>query len=104
MVVAFQLVGVAALPLKVNLLDPCVDPKLRPVTVTEVATGPLLGETVEMFGICNTVNETPFVAVPLTVTTTLPVVAPCGTGATIVPVLQFVGVVVTPLNATVLVP
>jgi len=39
-----------------------------------------------------------------TVTTTLPVVAAPGTGATILLELQLVGVDVTPLNLTVLVP
>src|SRR5438874_2257003 len=51
-----------------------------------------------------TVNETPLLACPLTVTTTLPVVAPLGTGATIEVALQLVGVAAAPLNVTVLVP
>jgi hypothetical protein len=51
-----------------------------------------------------TVNTTPLLVGPYTVTTTLPVVAPAGTGATIEFELQFVGVVATPLNVTVLVP
>lgn len=37
-------------------------------------------------------------------TTTLPVAAPFGTGTVIPPAPQFVGVPVTPLNVTVLVP
>jgi len=41
---------------------------------------------------------------PLTVTTTFPVVAPAGTGTTMLVVDQLVGVAVVPLNVTVLVP
>jgi hypothetical protein len=43
-------------------------------------------------------------ATPETVTTTLPVVAPLGTGATTLVALQLLGVAATPLNFTVLVP
>ena len=39
-----------------------------------------------------------------TVTTTLPVMAPLGTGTTMLVVLQLVGVAVVPLNLTVLLP
>src|SRR5579859_2435474 len=46
----------------------------------------------------------PLLARPPTVTMTLPVVAPAGTGAVILVALQAVGVAVTPLNFTVLVP
>src|SRR5436305_2135721 len=41
--VALQLVGVAAVPLKVIALAPCVAPKFVPVTVTGVPTGPEVG-------------------------------------------------------------
>jgi len=51
-----------------------------------------------------TVNVTPLLATPLTVTRTFPVVAPLGTGAEILVALQLVGVVEMPLNVTVLVP
>ena len=52
------------------------------------------------------IREKPFttLATPPTVTTTLPVVAPVGTGATMLVELQLVGVAAVPLNATVLVP
>lgn len=40
MLVALQLVGVAATPLKVTVLVPCDAPKLAPVIVTEVPAGP----------------------------------------------------------------
>src|SRR5215469_12120912 len=51
-----------------------------------------------------TVKLTPLLATPPTVTTTLPVVAPAGTGTAMLVALQLVGVAVTPLNVTVLVP
>lgn len=57
-----------------------------------------------MLGADPTVKFTPLLATPPTVTTTLPVVAPVGAGATILVVLQLVGVAVLPLNLTVLVP
>ncbi len=49
-------------------------------------------------------NVWPLLATPLTVTTTLPVVAPAGTGTTMLVADQLVGVAVVPLNVTVLVP
>ena len=51
-----------------------------------------------------TVKFTPLLATPPTVTTTLPVVAPLGTGTTILAGPQLVGVPAVPLNVTVLVP
>jgi hypothetical protein len=51
-----------------------------------------------------TAKLTPLLATPPTVTTTLPVVAPAGTGATMLVGLQLVGVVATPLKLMVLVP
>jgi hypothetical protein len=51
-----------------------------------------------------TVKLMPLLATPPTVTTTFPVVAPVGTGATMLVALQFVGVGVAPLNLTVLLP
>jgi hypothetical protein len=50
------------------------------------------------------VKTTPLLATPATVTTTLPVVAPAGTGTTMLVALQLVGVAAVPLNVTVLVP
>ena len=49
-------------------------------------------------------KATPLLAIPPTVTTTLPVVAPTGTGTAILVELQLVGVAVVPLTVTVLVP
>ena len=43
MLVADQLVGVAAVPLNLTVLVPCVAPKLVPAIVTAVPTGPLAG-------------------------------------------------------------
>jgi len=51
-----------------------------------------------------TVKLTPLLAALPTVTTTVPVVAPVGTGATMEEALQLVGVALVPLNFTVLVP
>ena len=50
MLVALQLVGVAAVPLKVTVLVPCVAPKVVPVTVTDVPTGPNVVERLPMAG------------------------------------------------------
>ncbi len=54
-------------------------------------------------GAGTTVKGEPLLAVPNTVTTTLPVVAPAGTVTTMLVALQLVTVAVVPLNATVLV-
>jgi hypothetical protein len=50
MLVALQLVGVAAVPLKVTVLVPCVAPKLKPLIVTDVPIGPEVGERLLMAG------------------------------------------------------
>jgi hypothetical protein len=51
-----------------------------------------------------TVNAIALLCTPPTVTTTLPVVAPLGTGTVTLVALQLVGVAGVPLNVTVLVP
>src|SRR5205823_7328325 len=102
--VALQLAGVATVPLNVTALVPWVEPKLPPAMVTDAPTAPELGDKLLMLGTASTVNDTPALATPLTVTTTLPVVAPAGTGATIEVALQLVGVATVPLNVTALVP
>jgi len=51
-----------------------------------------------------TVKEMPLLEAPLTLTTTFPVVAPDGTGTTMLVALQLVGVPAAPLNVTVLEP
>ena len=51
MLVALQLVGVAVVPLNVTVLVPCDAPKVVPVIVTEVPTGPEVGLRLVMFGV-----------------------------------------------------
>src|SRR5712692_37032 len=58
--VALQLViEVAVVPLKVTVLVPCVAPKLKPVIVTEVPTGPEVGERLVIAGGLLTLPLTP---------------------------------------------
>jgi hypothetical protein len=65
--------------------------------VNDVPTGPDVGLTLLMFGGgTGTVKLSPLLAWPETVTTTLPVIAPVGTGTTMLVVLQLVGVPTTP--------
>ena len=101
--VAVQVVNtLAATPLKATVLVPLADPKFVPVIVTELPTGPEVGERPVIAGVGTTVKLAPLLGTPLTVTTTFPVVADAGTGALIEVALQLVGVEVTPLNVTVL--
>jgi hypothetical protein len=104
MLLADHDVGVAAVPLKVTVLVPLLAPKLLPLMVTAVATGPLVGERLVSVGATVTVYVSALLARPLTVTTTLPVVAPDGTGTTMLVACQVVGVAAVPLKVTVLVP
>jgi len=106
MLVALHPVGVAAVPLNLTVLVPCVAPKFAPVIATEVPTRPDVGLRLEMVGAAAvvTVNVIPLLATPPTVTTTLPVVAPAGTGTTMLVAPQLVGVAAVPLNLTVLDP
>jgi hypothetical protein len=88
--------------LNVTTLDPCDEPKLEPLMVTLDPTRAADGDRLVAIG--GTTNMEPLLASPPTVTTTLPVAAPGGTGATIADALQPAGVVATPLNATLLPP
>src|ERR1700681_2799553 len=89
MLVALQLVGDAAVPLKVTVLLPWLVPKLVPVVVITAPTAPEVGLKLVMIGAEGfTVKFTPLLANPPTVTTMLPVVAPIGTGATMLGALQ----------------
>src|SRR5216110_826344 len=98
MLVALQLVVLAVVPLKVTV--PVV-PKLVPVMVTAVPTGPVVGFRLVMAGADEvTVKFTPLLAIPPTVTTTLPVVAPPGTDATMLVALQLVVLAAVPLKVT----
>jgi len=100
--VALQLVGVATIPPNVTVLPPCAVPNPLPVIVTLVPPGPDAGFRLEMLGV--TVKLRALLAIPPTGTTTFPVVAPAGTGTTMLVALQLFGVAATPLNVTVLVP
>src|SRR2546427_449379 len=105
MLVAFQLVAVAAVPLNLTVLDPCVAPKFAPAIVTEVPINPDVGFKLVMLGAgAVTVKFTPLLATPPTVTTTFPVAAPAGTDAVMLVALQLVAVAAVPLNLTVLDP
>jgi hypothetical protein len=105
MLVALQLVAVAAMPLNLTVLVPCVVPKFAPAMVTVAPKLPDVGFTLVMLGAGTvTVKLTPLLATPPTVTTTFPVVAPVGTVTTMLVALQLVAVAVVPLNLTVLVP
>src|SRR5215469_11572862 len=68
------------------------------------ASFPVCCSSVIGAGVVVTVKFTPLLTCPATVTTTLPVLAPVGTGTTMLVALQLVGVAGVPLNVTVLVP
>jgi len=105
MLVADQLVGVPLVPLNVTVLVPFVAPKFVPAIVTDVPTCPVAGVNDVSVGVGRvTVNGSVLLARLLTVTTTFPVVAPAGTGTTMLVADQLVGVALVPLNVTVLVP
>src|SRR6267378_2702910 len=105
MLAALQLVGVAAIPLNITVLVPCVAPKFAPAIVTGAPTTPEVGFKLVTLGPGTvTVKFIPLLATPPTVTTTFPVVAPLGTGATMLAGPQLVGTAAMPLNLTVLVP
>jgi hypothetical protein len=71
----------------------------------EDPTAPLFGVTLVMLGGDVTVKETPVLALPETVTSTLPVVAPAGTVALILELVQDeILVAAVPLKVTVLLP
>jgi len=57
-----------------------------------------------MLGVASTLKLFPLLSTPLACTTTLPVVAPAGTGTTMLVALQLEGVAAVPLNLTVLLP
>src|ERR1700730_547032 len=105
MPVALQLLGLAAVPLKVTVLFPCVAPKLVPVIVISVPTVPEVWLRLVMLGGGGvTVKFAPLLGTPPTVTTTLPVVPPAGTCTTMLVSLQLVGDAAVPLKVTVLAP
>ena len=101
-----QLVVRAAMPLNSTKLAlvPTVGPKFVPLTLTTVPMGPALGLTLLMFGGGVTAKGRPLLADPVTVTTTLPVVAPTGTDVSMLVSLQEVAVAGVPLKVIVLDP
>ena len=102
MLVALQLVGAATVPLKVTVLLPWLVPKLLPVVVITAPTAPEVGLKLVMLGAEGvTVKPIPLLGSPPTVTTTLPVVAPLGTGAVMLVALQLIGAATVPLKVTV---
>jgi hypothetical protein len=106
MELALQLVGVAAVPLNLTVLVPRVAPKFDPAIVTDAPIAPDVGERLEMPGPWAevTVKPTALLATLFTVTTTDPVVAPPGTGATMRLAVQLLGAAAVPLNLMLLVP
>lgn len=70
----------------------------------DAPTAPELGFRLVILGVARTVKLTPLLATPATVMTTVPLVAPDGTGTVMLVALQDVGVPAMPLNFTVLVP
>ena len=101
-VVTFQLVGAANFPLNATVLEPWLAPKPDPLIATVVPAAPDVGERLLITGV--TVKVTLLLAVPLTLTTTGPVVAAAGTVATIEFVFQLVGLAARPLKVSVLDP
>jgi hypothetical protein len=108
MFVADQVDGVADVPLNVTMLAPCVAPKFVPVIVIVVPTGPPMGESAVSVGAGGagavTVKGSPLLTQRPTVTTTLPVVAPAGTGTVMLAADHVEGVARVPLNVTMLAP
>ena len=73
--------------------------------VTDAPTGADVGDRLVMLGpVPGSVNVTPLVEFDPTLTTTLPVVVPTGTGTLIDVALQLVGIPDAPLKFTVLLP
>jgi hypothetical protein len=99
---ALQEVTLAGVPLKVTVLVPCAGPNPVPAMVIDVPTESAFGERLLILG--RTVNLTPLLARPPTLTNTLPVVAVLGTATVMLPLLQVLGVATAPLKTTVLVP
>jgi hypothetical protein len=104
MVVSLQLVTGTTVPLSKIVLLPCVAPNPVPVIATSDPTAPEVGETLVMLRVSTTVKLMPLLITPLAFTTTFPVVAPYGTGTTILVALQLVVGASVPLKVTVLVP
>ena len=96
----FHRLGSRVTPLKVTV--PFWSPKLEPLILTWVSTGPESGSSLEMDGVpAVTVKVTPLLdPLPAGVTTTFPVVAVAGTYARIFLSVQLICEAVTPLKVT----
>jgi len=81
-----------------------VGPKFVPVMITFVPIGPEVGLMLVMTGGGVTVKFRALLATPLTVATTLPVVAPAGTATLMLFAFQLEIVSVRPLSVAVLEP
>ena len=101
---SLQMVGADVIQSNNTVLAPCVLPKFVPAIVTISPTSPELGVRPAMWGVGRTVKLIPLLATPFTVTTTLPVVAPAGTGTLIDLLSQLVGAPGVPLKVTVFLP
>src|SRR6267378_1207150 len=89
MLEGLQLVAAAArVPLNVTVLAPWLEPKVVPEMVTEPPAGPDAGDKPVISGV--TVKVTALLAIPETVTTSGPVVAPLGTVTCMPVALQLV--------------
>src|SRR5437016_5320931 len=98
------LMFVAGVPLNVTA-PPWDGPKFDPLMLMVAPTPPESGPRLVMLGAPPTVNRTPPLCTPpAAVTTTLPVVAPAGTVAVMLLLLQELILAVTPLHATLPLP
>jgi hypothetical protein len=87
--------------LNLTVLVPCVVPKFAPEIVTDIPTAPNVGDKLAILGVGLTVKLFPLLAIPPTITTTLPVVAAVGTDALIeVALHELIVVALVPLNCT----
>jgi len=102
MLASIQLIGDATIPLNVTVLPEGVGPKFDPPMNTKLPMAPEFIFRPVIVGV--TVKATGLLGTPPAPTTTFPVVAPVGTGTTMLVALQLVGVAVVPLNTTALVP
>src|SRR5438552_10065049 len=103
--VALQLVGVAAVPLKVTVLVSWVAPKFAPAIVTAVPTAPEGGVRLVRLGAgAVTVKLTPLLACPPRSEERRAGEAPGATGATRLVAVQLVGGVAVPWMVAVLLP
>src|ERR1700691_1173624 len=102
MLVGTDFVGLAYVPPNVTVLASGAAPKPVPVIVMIVPTAPDVADSFVITGGVPTVNGTPSLASPPTVTTMSPVLAPAGTATSMLVGTDFVGLPFVPPNVTVL--